>query len=160
MIWIILFCLVVIVLLVVLAYLWFGKKNKVKTAPKTLSEKPKEEKPIETETIKEAKSENNDEVPEILKEVTQGNYMHDLAESDDDPLQFSMAENSKLRRSDMTFKPIKLDDEVEDQPMTTKDILDQLDGDESTSITNEIKKMSPEMKAILISNLLNKNDRF
>lgn len=160
MIWIILFCLIVIILLVVLAYLWFGKKNKVKTAPKTLSEKPKEEKPVEIEKSKEEKTENNDEVPDILKEVTQGNYMHDLAEIDDDPLEFSMAENSKLRRSDMTFKPIKLDDEMEDQPMTTKDILDQLDGSEPTSLTNEIKKLSPEMKAILISNLLNKKDRF
>lgn len=160
MIWIILFCLVVIILLITLVYLWFGKKSKGKPAPKTLSEKPKEEKPIEAETTKLENDESEDEVPEILKEVTQGNYMHDLAELDDDPLQFSMAENSKLRRSDMTFKPIQLDEELEDQPMTTRDILDQLDGSESSSLSNQIKKLSPEMKAILISNLLNKKDKF
>lgn len=160
MIWIILFCLVVVVLLVVLIYLWFGKKAKGKEAPKTLTEAPKEEKPAKPEPEKSDETEKKDEIPEILKEVTQGNYLHDMMETDENPLEFSMFENTKLKRSDMTFKPIQLEGEMEDEPLTTKDIIDQLDGEEPTSLSQEIKKLSPEMKAILIANILNKKDKF
>lgn len=157
MIGIILFCVIVVALLVVLVYLWFGKKSKGKEPPKTLSETPKEEKPAE---VTDSKPESKEEIPEILKEVTQGNYLHDIAESNEDPLEFSMTENPKLKRSDITFKPIQLEGEMEDEPLTTQDILDQLDDEEPTSLSQEIKNLSPELKALLIASLLNKKDKF
>lgn len=158
MIWVILFGVVVLILVVVLLYLLFCKSAKSKEKPKTLTETPKTENTSETVEPKEDKT--GDTLPEILKEVTMGNYLHDMCEDEGNPLEFSMEENPNIKRSDMSFKPVQLDGEMEDEPLTTKDIIDQLDGDDTTSLSKQIKQLTPEMKAILISNLLNKKDRF
>lgn len=142
------------VLFVVLLYNILVKKYTTKEKPKALTEKPKQE-----DNAK--KEEKVDEIPEILQEVTRGNYLLELSQQDGDgSLEEMMTENPTIEKPKPEFKPITLDDEMEDEPLTTDDILAKMDGNEQTPLQQEIRKLSPEMKALLISNILNKKDKF
>lgn len=152
----IVFSVVVLILVCVLiSFLLPKKKSKVKETPK---EEKKEDKVKE-----DVSEEKKQDIPEILQEVTRGNYLFDLSEEtgQTSSLEFEMKENQNIKKSDKTFKPIQLDDEMEEEPLNTKDILDSIDGEQETSsINQQIKNLSPEMKAILIAKLLNKKDDF
>ena len=122
--------------------------------PKKLTTTPKEEKTTE---------EKKEKLPEILEEVTRGNYMQDIAYLDEsDDLEKNMIENKNIRYVKSEYKPIELEGEMQDEPLTTKDILDELDGDlvNENNIQKEISSLSPTMKAMLIANLLEKKDKF
>ena len=73
-----------------------------------------------------------------------------------------MIENKNIRYVKSEYKPIELEGEMQDEPLTTKDILDELDGDlvNENNIQKEISSLSPTMKAMLIANLLEKKDKF
>lgn len=164
MIFWIVFAVVAFVLFFVLIYNVVLKKYPTKDKPKSLSEKPKEEntdKADKSEKTDDKGQTEKDEIPQILQDVTRGNYMYDLSDTETEgSLEESMTENPNISRSDIKIKSIELEGEMEDEPLTTKDILDQLDGEEDSGVTSEIKKMSPQLKAILIANLLNKKDNF
>lgn len=155
--WIV-FAIIAFVLFFVLIYNVSLRKYPSKEKPKALSEKPKEE-GAEKSEVKEPTE--KEDIPQILQDVTRGNYMYDLSETDTDgSLEENMIENPSISRADIKIKSIQLEGEMEDEPLTTQGILDKLDGEEGTSVSSEIKKMSPQMKAILIANLLNKKDYF
>ena len=123
--------------------------------PKKLTQSPKEDKV--TEEKKEEK------LPEILEEITRGNYMQDIAYLDEsDELEVNMVENKNIRAVKPEFKPIQLDGEMQDEALTTKDILDEMDNDVSNenNLQKEISSLSSTMKAMLIANLLEKKDKF
>lgn len=150
----IVFSVVVLALVcVVISFLFPKKKSK---------ETPKEDKK-EDKVKEDVSEEKKQDIPEILQEVTRGNYLFDLSEEtgQTSSLEFEMKENPNIKKSDKTFKPIQLDGEMVEEPLNTKDILDSIDGEQETSsINQQIKNLSPEMKAILIAKLLNKKDDF
>lgn len=124
------------------------------TEPKKLTTTPKEDKKPEKPEEK---------IPEILQEVTLGNYMQDRANIDEsDDLEANMVENTKIRRVNSHFKPIEIEGEMKEEALNTKDILDELDGNmgAENDLNKEISTLSPALKAMLISNLLEKKDKF
>lgn len=150
---IIIFAVLAFLAVFVLLYNVFLKKYK-SNEPKKLTQAPKEEKPTEDKKT---------ELPEILEEVTRGNYMQDIAYIDEsDDLEINMVENKNIKLVKSSFKPIELEGEMQDEALTTKDILDELDGSMSNenSLQKEISSLSPTMKAMLIANLLEKKDKF
>ncbi len=143
-----------------------GKKTAKKSPVKKEDPKP-EAKPATDAKAEEKK----DDIPEILKEVTRGNYMFDNAQlSEEEALTEAMVENSEIKKEEEPPFRVTIDDILEDDltAITTQDILDEMDrelddkedeneGDEP-SVGKQIKKMSPKMKAILIADILNKKD--
>ena len=179
---IIIVCVLVISFFVV-AYLISNLIIKQKKVEKKESEKPSDEKV-------EQPKEKEDDIPEILKEVTMGNYLYDDAKlNETEQLQESMVENTNIEKEPEKVFRVELGEPLEemfdDEPLTTRDILEDLDNqseesfaDENTdqedtttehegeeiekeveNVAKEIKKLSPKMKAILIANLLNKKDK-
>ena len=88
--------------------------------------------------------------------------MHELSDVDEsEELEINMVENKNIKPLKNEFEEIKLEDEMQDEALTTQDILDELDGDQGqSSIGKQISNMTPEMRAILISNLLEKKNKF
>jgi len=134
----------------------FGKKAK-----KDDKAKPKEEKPP---AKADDKKEEKKEIPEILKEVTMGNYMYDISHETPDELTVDdIPENLELIKPDTTtveeaYKGIEaIEDEYADDNLDTQSILDDLDGvkkDSSSPEVDEIKHLSNGTKAIIISDIL------
>ena len=136
--------------------------------------KNKEEKPAEKKEEKPKEDAKKDDIPEILKEVTMGNYMYDNAKlSESEQLQVDMVENKDIVKEEKVFRVELGDplDQYDDEPMNTRDILDQLDdeldkdiaGNDETpktrqSVASEIKKASPTLKAMIIADVLRKKD--
>lgn len=150
---IIVFAIIGIVVVFVLLHNVFVKKYK-STEPKKLTTVPKEEKKQDEKIV--------EKLPDILEEITRGNYMQDRANIDEtEELEFNMVENKKIRRV-LEYKPIQLDGEMQDEALTTKDILDEMDAntESENSLQSEISSLSPAVKAMLISNLLGKKDKF
>ena len=134
------------------------------------------------------KDESVGEIPEILKEVTTGNYMYDLAQSSSNEVQFAENENISLDKDLKRTNVAKAFDDISDigddfdeaidvEIEEINDIEDDMDDDldenysdaallgdileeESEQSNNEVaveySKLSKKMKAILMSNALNK----
>lgn len=147
--------LAVISFVVILTLLYNVCIRKYKSSePKKLTTAPKEDKKAEN---------NEDKIPDILQEVTLGNYMQDRVNIDEsDQLEANMVENNKIRRVGYEFKPIEIEGEMQDEALSTKDILDELDGNigAENELNKEISSLSPTMKAMLIANLLEKKNKF
>lgn len=148
---------VFLVICVLLSNMFIKTKNSAKTQVKT-----------ETKT-EEIKKDNSDEIPEVLKEVTMGNYMFENAKvSDEKQLEQSMVENSEIKKEEKIFR-VELGEPLDDydQPLNARDIIDQLDREldeqytkpKTKSVGSEINKMSPQLKAMLIANILEKKDK-
>ena len=139
--------LIILAFIIVFVLLYNVCLRKYKTPEKkqvsVLTPNPKEEK-------------EKEDLPEILQEVTRGNYMHELSDVDEsEELEINMVENKNIKPLKNEFEEIKLEDEMQDEALTTQDRLDELDGDQGqSSIGKQISNMTPEMRAILISNLL------
>ena len=140
----------------------FGKKAK-----KDDKAKPKEEKPVEkSDGKKEDKKEEKKDIPDILKEVTQGNYMYDIShESSDELTEEDIPENLELTEPDTStvdeaFQRIEaIEDEYSDENLDTQSILDEMDGVSKKDTSecgelDEIRHLSKGTKAILISDIL------
>ena len=150
--WII-FIVVAFAIVFILLYNVFVRKYK-SNEPKKLTTAPKEEK---------TKEEEKPEIPEILEEVTRGNYMYDISYTDEsEELEMNMVENKNIQPKKEEYKGIQLEGEMQEEALTTQDILDELDGNtnDKSSLNKEISNLSPTMKAILISNLLEKKNKF
>lgn len=130
--------------------------------------KTTEEKPA-TEKKDEKASENavKNDIPDILKEVTQGNYMYDLAHSQSDELseedipETTEIEDDLIKNEtvDEAFHRIEAIDTDEDELLDTQSILDEMDGVTrgDKEELKEIRGLSKKTKAILISDILKKN---
>ena len=136
--------------------------------------KNKEEKPVDKKEEKTKEDAKKDDIPEILKEVTMGNYMFDNAKlSETEQLKVDMVENTDIVKEEKSFR-VELGeplDECDDEPMNTRDIIDQLDEqhdeeleeieevlEAKQSVATEIKNASPTLKAMLIADILRKKD--
>lgn len=137
----------------------FAKKSKTDTVKPKL-DTPKEEK-------KESKKED---IPEILTEVTQGNYMYDIANENDNAIP-DMVENDNIKEENISKKPVSMveesfdkieaikDDYREDKLLNTQAILNDLDGVDDSEQPDEVKEfkgLSNRTKALIISDLLKK----
>lgn len=131
---------------------------------------------------KDSKTEDNaktddkkvEEIPDILKEVTQGNYMYDIANENDDISQDAMVENNDIKAEDIkpkqeskveeSYEKIEAieDDYREDKLLNTQAILNDLDGvedDDQADEVKEIKGLSNKTKALIISDLLKRKNK-
>ncbi len=144
----------------------FVKKDKPKTESK--NEAKPQEKPKTTETKPQEKK---DDIPEILKEVTQGNYMYDIAhEEKDDVTVDDMDENQNISQDDITEESVdeayhKIeaieDDYDDDKLLDTSSIIDDIDGknDQPNEDVEEFKRVSRKTKALLISDILKRKGK-
>lgn len=140
----------------------------------------KKQKPADK--AKDSKTEDNaktddkkiEEIPDILKEVTQGNYMYDIANENDDISQDAMVENNDIKAEDIkpkqeskveeSYEKIEAieDDYREDKLLNTQAILNDLDGvedDDQADEVKEIKGLSNKTKALIISDLLKRKNK-
>ncbi len=140
----------------------------------------KKQKPADK--AKDSKTEDNaktddkkvEEIPDILKEVTQGNYMYDIANENDDISQDAMVENNDVKAEDIkpkqeskveeSYEKIEAieDDYREDKLLNTQAILNDLDGvedDDQADEVKEIKGLSNKTKALIISDLLKRKNK-
>ena len=140
----------------------------------------KKQKPADK--AKDSKTEDNaktddkkiEEIPDILKEVTQGNYMYDIANENDDISQDSMVENNDIKAEDIkpkqeskveeSYEKIEAieDDYREDKLLNTQAILNDLDGVEDNDQADEVKEikgLSNKTKALIISDLLKRKNK-
>lgn len=140
----------------------------------------KKQKPADK--AKDSKTEDNaktddkksEEIPDILKEVTQGNYMYDIANESDDISQDAMVENNSIKAEDIkpkqeskveeSYEKIEAieDDYREDKLLNTQAILNDLDGvedDDQADEVKEIKGLSNKTKALIISDLLKRKNK-
>ncbi|MBR4745644.1 MAG: hypothetical protein IK070_02935 [Clostridia bacterium] len=158
--------LVGIVFGVVLLFLVFAtvikpsKKAKIEekvqeTKPEGKVEPEKEEKPAQ------------DDIPEILKEVTSHNYMreraientktHEFSEGDMQESKSSLAPKKQIHR----IQPIEDDNSQGDD---LDDILNKLDNDgeksqsQGNSVVEEFRNMSQKMKTIIVADALKRKD--
>ena len=176
----------ILIVLAICAFVFFvyifGKMSKKPTKAES------KDKPKTGESKQDVKKE--DDIPDILKEVTAGNYMYDLAQSNSDEVQFVENENISLGNEDeikrtnvaKVFDDIDnigddfdemidihmdeidsieddLNDEI-DEGYSENALLGYVDEDGNSKEKNEIlveyAKMSKKMKAILMSNALDK----
>lgn len=140
----------------------------------------KKQKPADK--AKDSKTEDNaktddkkvEEIPDILKEVTQGNYMYDIANENDDISQDAMVENNDIKAEDIkpkqeskveeSYEKIEAieDDYREDKLLSTQAILNDIDGvedDDQADEVKEIKGLSNKTKALIISDLLKRKNK-
>lgn len=140
----------------------------------------KKQKPADK--AKDSKTEDNaktddkkvEEIPDILKEVTQGNYMYDIANENDDISQDAMVENNDIKAEDIkpkqeskveeSYEKIEAieDDYREDKLLNTQAILNDIDGvedDDQADEVKEIKGLSNKTKALIISDLLKRKNK-
>ena len=140
----------------------------------------KKQKPADK--AKDSKTEDNaktddkkmEEIPDILKEVTQGNYMYDIANENDDISQDAMVENNDIKSEDIkpkqeskveeSYEKIEAieDDYREDKLLNTQAILNDLDGVEDNDQADEVKEikgLSNKTKALIISDLLKRKNK-
>ncbi len=140
----------------------------------------KKQKPADK--AKDSKTEDNaktddkkiEEIPDILKEVTQGNYMYDIANENDDISQDAMVENNSIKTEDIkpkqeskveeSYEKIEAieDDYREDKLLNTQAILNDLDGVEDNDQADEVKEikgLSNKTKALIISDLLKRKNK-
>ena len=135
------------------------------------ADKAKDSKTEDTAKTDDKKSE---EIPDILKEVTQGNYMYDIANENDDISQEAMVENNSITAEDIkpkqeskveeSYEKIEAieDDYREDKLLNTQAILNDLDGvedDDQADEVKEIKGLSNKTKALIISDLLKRKNK-
>ncbi len=168
-----------------------GKKTKAKADSKQAkpNDTKSEKSPLkEDNKAKEADANDKkaDDIPEILKEVTQGNYMFETAKlSEDEQLKEDMVENPDINKQ-TDEKPFRvmlgeiLDDDM--QAISTRDIIEEMDNEaeaefwedqssetqqnaddqipqnKAKNIKTEIDQMSPQMKAIIIADILKKKE--
>lgn len=133
----------------------------------------KKKKPLVDESATEKKDEKASEtavkndIPDILKEVTQGNYMYDLAHAQGDELseedipETTAIEDHLVKNEtvDEAFHRIEAIETNEDELLDTQSILDEMDGviRSDKEELKEIRGLSKKTKAILISDILKKN---
>jgi len=161
-------------------FFWF-LFNLVKKPKKKTEEKPKEK--------VEKKEEPKQEIPEILKEVTMGNYMHDISSVPDasDGLVMQEADIEDDKNKESSFDIEKEFDYIENQGNEInaifddgiEEIEDDIEGAEDIdnfdqelfdneyndqeeniqSVADEIKKSSITLKSLLIANILDKKQK-
>ena len=134
----------------------------------------------------ESSKQEKNEIPNILKEVTMGNYMYDLSQNDvvdgiempeDESLDIQIKEEKDTRtKIEKAFDDIdEIGNDFEDDILDDYDDL-LMEGEEvlfddfsdnktsskvkdSKSIVDEYKGLSKEMKTILIANILQKKHK-
>lgn len=131
-------------------------------------------KDLKTEDNAKTDDKKIEEIPDILKEVTQGNYMYDIANENDDISQDAMVENNDIKAEDIkpkqeskveeSYEKIEAieDDYREDKLLNTQAILNDLDGvedDDQADEVKEIKGLSNKTKALIISDLLKRKNK-
>lgn len=152
----------ILALILFVFLIWFFVKIFVK---KKTSEKPsKPDVEPKKEEKKDAEKPKND-IPDILKEVTLGNYMYDIAHEQEDINVEDIPENGDIEADTKTveeaFYRIESIDVDEDENLDVRSILDEVDGTTRANKPEfeEIKGLSKRTKAILISDILNKNKK-
>jgi len=176
----------ILIVVAICAFVFF-----IYTLGKMSKKSTKTESKSKTDT-KESKQreKKEDDIPDILKEVTTGNYMYDLAQSSNSEVEFVENENISMEENDSinctnvakAFDDIEnigddLDDlidvhideinEIEDdlnddigESYSESALLGDVDYDgnakENNDVLEEYAKMSKKMKAILMSNALDK----
>lgn len=153
----------------------FAKKDKKPPNKKTEPEKKDETK--KDVDKKEEKSAPKNDIPDVLKEVTQGNYMYDIAhEQPDDITEDLMVENANITKdktesveeSYEKIESIELDvDDDEDECLDVRSILADMDGEDGEKTDDlenaskqdiDLSKLSKTEKIIMLSNMLKKKD--
>lgn len=135
--------------------------KKEKTEPKA-DVKPEEK--VEPEKVEKPAEED---IPEILKEVTSHNYMreraientktHEFGEDDIMESKSSLAQKKQMHR----IQPIEEDDSQGDD---LDDILNKIDNDgeksqsKGNSVVQEFRNMSQKMKTIIVADALKRKD--
>ncbi len=155
--WIIL--IVVAVAIVFAMFVAMAKSTKAKPTKDKGADKPKEAGKNEPATDPKA---TEDEIPEILREVTEGNYMRDRAQAYAKSGEMTIDDMKETKRS---LKPkhriqaIEQDDNTQ-EAMTTDDIVDQMDNGATkpSKIAQEFASLSKEMKTLIVTNALNRKD--
>lgn len=146
--WITLILLAFIILFILLVKVFRGKTAK-KEEPKTEAKQDKQS---------DIKQEDKDDIPEILAEVTRGNYMQDRAKqyaNSNDITIADMKETKVNLKPKHRIQPVEQIEEDE-QPLDTEAILNEVDGVTQSGISKEFAGLSKEMKVLIISNALNK----
>ncbi len=165
-----------LVAIFVIAHKKSNEPDKNKDADKT--EKISATADDKTGKASDAKEKNKDDIPEILKEVTRGNYMYENSQlSEDEQLEVDMIENAELGQKNEEPFRVTLGEILSESDMgavTTKDILEEMDAEldddftpnsspstqeHEPSVGDEIKSLSPKMKAILIADILKRKDK-
>lgn len=171
---------IVVAILLIIFMSWvfisaFAKKGKKVDSKKSEPEKKDTDK--KDADKKDEKTAQKGDIPDILKEVTQGNYMYDIAhEQTNDITEDMMVENSdiskpkqsKVEESFEKIKSIELDvDENEDELLDVRSIIADMDNEETDNTTEKDKppvsdinlsKLSKTEKIIMLSNILKKKN--
>lgn len=153
----------------------FAKKDKKPPEKKAEPEKKDESK--KDADKKEEKPAPKNDIPDVLKEVTQGNYMYDIAhEQPDEITEDLMVENANITKdktesveeSYEKIKSIELDvDDDEDECLDVRSILADMDGEDGEKPDDlenaqkqdiDLSKLSKTEKIIMLSNMLKKKD--
>ena len=137
----------------------------------------KEDKPPEKVAEKESEKE---EIPAILKEITMGNYMHDMSKDgrsgeiemeEDNSIQMPEMDNiEKVEKAFDDINDINIDidleteeiDDIEDELLNNLEddlIEDEENVNKGKSIADEYKGLSKNMKALIIANFLEKKNK-
>ena len=135
--------------------------------------KAKEEKPVK----KDENVDKKEDIPEILKEVTMGNYMYDISKtSKSEPTEVSFEKPEKDSEFDIdkVFESINSqeledvqieeieDDLMEDIGVGVDDVILEVDDEDviksqkRKSLAEEYAELSGNMKALIIANVLDK----
>lgn len=145
----------------------------------------KKEKVKKQEKVVEKKSEQNEkeDIPEILKEITLGNYMHDISKTEEIDGVVMEEDNTiekpeldaveKVEKAFDDIDDIEIDgvdtEDIEDEIVDSTELLLESEDDEEEdgkklhtlkkSLADEYKGLSKNMKALIIANILEKKHK-
>ncbi|MBP5651313.1 MAG: hypothetical protein J6X00_01405 [Clostridia bacterium] len=139
----------------------------VKPAKKAKTEPKADVKPEEKVEPEKPEKPAEEDIPEILKEVTSHNYMreraientktHEFGEDDIRESKSSLAPKKQMHR----IQPIEEDNSQDDD---LDDILNKMDNDgeksqtQGNSVVQEFRNMSQKMKTIIVADALKRKD--